>query len=162
MFFIFTVTTVGFTVKEFAVEELTYGAVITLLVTGADLELEKIIVNISTHDISAQGNVTNCSWNCALSCSPIGGLDYASISDEQLTFSADLLEMDIMINIIDDFLFERDEAFIISIQLISEPFTGLRLQNNITITIVDNDGMSAACMQGEDFTFCSALCRSNC
>lgn len=69
-----------------------------------------------------------------------GGLDYTSISNEWLTFSSNVLRNDITINITDDLLFEYNEVFTINMTLISEPFPGLRLLNNATVTIIDNDG----------------------
>lgn len=71
----------------------------------------------------------------------IGGTDYDPIIDKLLTFNGDIFEVDIAVNITDDFLFEHDEILGVSMKLISEPFTGLELQDNATIVIIDNDGM---------------------
>ena len=71
-----------------------------------------------------------------------GELDYSSIHQQQFTFSPDVLEAVITINITDDFLFEYDEVFMISMVLISEHFPGLILGiSDVNVTILDNDGM---------------------
>lgn len=69
---------------------------------------------------------------------PVGGSDYKPISDQQLILSADVLEVDIPIYIIDDFLYEPDEILVVIVELISEPFSGIMV--NISITIIDHDG----------------------
>lgn len=53
-----------------------------------------------------------------------------------------MLQNAITVNITDDFLFEYDEVFLIRVELISEHFPGLSLQSNVTVTIIDNDGMN--------------------
>lgn len=50
-------TIIGFTTTKISVSETINIAVVTVNITGADLEQEIIIANISTHDISAKG------WN---------------------------------------------------------------------------------------------------
>ena len=52
---IFVVTVIGFTSVDTSLDETTESVTVTLNVTGADLELETIVVSISTHDISATG-----------------------------------------------------------------------------------------------------------
>ena len=44
-------------------------------------------------------------------------------------------------DIIDDFLYEHDEMFLVEMELVSEPFPGLTIdKDNVSITIIDNDG----------------------
>lgn len=71
----------------------------------------------------------------------LGGTDYDPIIDKWLTFNGDVFEVDIAVNITNDFLFEYNEILGVSMKLISEPFTGLELQDNTTIVIIDDDGM---------------------
>ena len=74
-------------------------------------------------------------------CFPVGGSDYSALRDQQFTFSAGLLELSIAVDIIDDFLYEHDEIFLVKMELISEPFPGLTIdKDNVSITIIDNDG----------------------
>jgi hypothetical protein len=49
------VTTIGFTASRIVIGETSNNAVVTLNVAGADLEQEKVVVSISTHDITAEG-----------------------------------------------------------------------------------------------------------
>lgn len=98
-------------------------------------QLKVGILSICSCHLPASIVIDNCS-------SYTGGLDYKPISDQQLTFSADLLEADITVGIIDDFLFEHNESLLVKMELISEPFPGLIVVDNVSITIIDNnDGM---------------------
>lgn len=57
---LFVVTIIGFASAEIPLNETIGSVSVTLNVTGADLELETIVVRISTHDISANGWLVGC------------------------------------------------------------------------------------------------------
>ena len=69
-----------------------------------------------------------------------GGLDYTPIN-KQLNLSTEIHESNISIHIMDDHLYEGNETFLIVIDLISAHVSGLEVVNNVTVTIIDNDGM---------------------
>ncbi len=77
----------------------------------------------------------------AIICVSAGELDYSPISNELLTFSPMVSQIDVIINITNDIFYEYEEKFIISVKLISKPNPGLILPDqNASILIIDDDG----------------------
>lgn len=70
-----------------------------------------------------------------------GELDYSPISDELLTFTPLISQNDVIIDIKSDIFYESVEYFNISVKLVSQPYEGLFLPQDITISILDDDGM---------------------
>lgn len=76
-----------------------------------------------------------------LTCCDKGLLDYNSSSDAApATISAQSPDMNcILLNIIDDAIFESSESFLILLSAMT--FGVILTQDEINITIIDNDGM---------------------
>lgn len=73
-------------------------------------------------------------------CFPAGELDYSPIYDELVIFSPMISQNDVIINITSDIFYESVEDFNVSVILVSEPYEGLFLPPDITISILDDDG----------------------